>query len=858
MIPISLSMQGFLSYQEPVEIDFTSFDIACITGENGAGKSSILDGITWSLFGRARKHDESIINLDSSRAEVRFEFTYEGNQYRIIRSNPRGDTKFVELHIKSNQNPDDSGSKWHPLTERTLRETDQKIIDILRLDYESFINASFLLQGEADQFTQQNPSSRKRILSQILGLEIWEIYRKSAYQKRRNIESELDLLDGRISEILVELDQEQARKDHLKQLEMDLSQALASRKEAEKKLTELKSFQTSLKEQERLVDTVQEQVEKSRERIQGIHQKISEREKDHKSYQEVLTQGDIINQEFEDWQKAQAALTDWEKTAEKFREGESKRHNPLTRITTEEARLLQEQSDLQSKYKDLSSRLKKIPELNSQLLREKENIKTLEEKLELRDEKKTELDQARFEQAEAKAENPLLFQDMQELKNRIAELEKTDGALCPLCGQELTQKERESLIKTLQADGKDLGDRYRTNQSILKKSDQIVKDLQLQITEFSLLESNLRKLIQETDRLDNQLTHLENEEQTWNDGDQKRLEAIEEILDKESYAEEARKELRKINQDLKKIGYDAEEHDRIRNIVDQGSEIQKKKGVLDSAEAALKPLNRELTDLTKQLEEEQKDLKGLESDLLQSQQTLDTAKKEAPDTKQAEKDLLQQKENENIIQRELGAAQQKVSVLQTQKQRKTELEQERRDLTQRVKQYKQLESAFGKDGVPALLIEQALPNIEAKANQILDRLSSGNMSIRFLTQREYKDSSREDMRETLDIQITDQAGYRDYEMYSGGESFRINFAIRLALSHILAQRAGARLQTLVIDEGFGSQDEVGRQRLIEAINLIKDDFEKILVITHVEQIKEAFSTQLFVEKKPHGSQVTLV
>jgi exonuclease SbcC len=132
------------------------------------------------------------------------------------------------------------------------------------------------------------------------------------------------------------------------------------------------------------------------------------------------------------------------------------------------------------------------------------------------------------------------------------------------------------------------------------------------------------------------------------------------------------------------------------------------------------------------------------------------------------------------------------------------------------------------------------------------------MSIRFLTQRSYKDSNREDLKETLDIQIRDQSGFRDYEMYSGGEAFRINFAIRLALSHVLAQRAGARLQTLVVDEGFGSQDSVGRQRLIEAINLIRDDFEKILVITHVEQIKEAFSTQLFVEKTPLGSQVTLV
>lgn len=131
------------------------------------------------------------------------------------------------------------------------------------------------------------------------------------------------------------------------------------------------------------------------------------------------------------------------------------------------------------------------------------------------------------------------------------------------------------------------------------------------------------------------------------------------------------------------------------------------------------------------------------------------------------------------------------------------------------------------------------------------------MSIQFITQREYKDKKRTDLKETLDIQIQDRAGMRDYEMFSGGESFRINFAVRLALSHVLAQRAGARLQTLVIDEGFGSQDEVGRQRLTEAITVVKDDYKKILVITHIDALKDTFSTQLAVEKTPTGSAVSI-
>ncbi len=157
-----------------------------------------------------------------------------------------------------------------------------------------------------------------------------------------------------------------------------------------------------------------------------------------------------------------------------------------------------------------------------------------------------------------------------------------------------------------------------------------------------------------------------------------------------------------------------------------------------------------------------------------------------------------------------------------------------------------------------MLIEQALPEIESKANELLDRLSDGQMSIRFVTQAEYKDKKRDDLKETLDIQISDAAGMRDYEMYSGGEAFRVNFAIRLALSEVLAQRKGARLQTLVIDEGFGSQDVQGRQRLIEAINLVRNDFAKILVITHLDELKDAFPTRIEVEKTEHGSTVQVI
>jgi exonuclease SbcC len=817
-------MEGFLSYQEPVEIDFTGFDLACISGENGAGKSSILDAITWVLFGRARRHDESVINLNSKQAVVSLIFNYEGNQFRIIRTNPRGDTKRVELYLRENP-AENQESEWQPFTERTMRETDQKITEILRLDYESFINASFLLQGEADQFTQQNPSIRKRILSQILGLEVWEDYRKSAFQKRKKTEGEINRLDGRLSEIQAELEEEDQRKNQLLDLEKDLTRAQKTRKASEKQLADLQTALVSLEEQNKMVAALEKQADNLTDNINQAQKKIALREDEQKSYQTILKDKAQINQDYQAWQSARQSLADWEKVAEQFREKELKRQEPLLQIAAEKGRLLQELTNLESSYRDLDAELSRLPELSEQL---------------------------------NKKQGALLFQEMKDLKKRIRDLEAAEGALCPLCGQELSESDRIALIKTLQDEGKELGDRYRDNQETLKEAGQVVKYLQLKITELSLAENSLRVATQEADKIQNKITNLENQKMSWEKDQQQALLEITKILEKESYANDARAHLKSLNTELKKIGYDADEHDRVRELTNQGNRIQDQKASLDKAEATLKPLSREIKELSDQIIRDQKALESQRIELERSRQALKQGKESAPDTGSVENQLLVYKEQEKTLERAVGAAQQKVSVLETLKTRNIELETQRQEISNSIKQYKQLEEAFGKDGVPALLIEQALPNIEAKANQILDRLSGGTMSIRFLTQREFKDSGREDLKETLDIQIRDQAGFRDYELYSGGESFRINFAIRLALSHVLAQRAGARLQSLVIDEGFGSQDAVGRQRLIEAINLIQDDFEKILVITHIEQIKEAFSTQLLVEKTPRGSRVTLV
>ena len=223
--------------------------------------------------------------------------------------------------------------------------------------------------------------------------------------------------------------------------------------------------------------------------------------------------------------------------------------------------------------------------------------------------------------------------------------------------------------------------------------------------------------------------------------------------------------------------------------------------------------------------------------------------------RQSKKQFLSYVKRKITANRRVGAAKQKLDVLADLSVRRKQLTAERVIITRQIGRLRMLEKACGKDGVPGLLIERAIPEIEYHANELLGRLSAGNMQIIFDTQRQLK--SREGLAETFDIRIIDSAGERPYENYSGGEQFRVNFAIRLALSRLLARRAGARLQTLVIDEGFGSQDPEGRSRLVEAIHTIKDEFACLLIITHVDALRDAFDTRIEVSKQAVGSQITV-
>ncbi|MFH2002177.1 MAG: SMC family ATPase, partial [Planctomycetota bacterium] len=328
-----MQISGFLSYMDKVELDFTDFDLACISGANGAGKSSLLDAMTWVLFGEARRKDDAIINHRADSCEVVFDFDYENVRYRIQRIKPRDKSTILEFFIRSKD------GAWKPLTEATLRATEDRIRKSLRLDYETFTNASFFLQGKADQFAQQRPGDRKRILSGILGLEVWEQYKDETSRRRRGLETDLSVIDGILAEIDLELKEESARKARLTVLEKTYADRKALFEARKALLDQQRLIADRVAGERRQVEKQAAEIQRLQVELEKMNEDLRVRQEERFTYQHLVHNADQIEKEVQKWEKARKTLEEWDKVAANFHQYQSQRQVPLLKIEGERASL---------------------------------------------------------------------------------------------------------------------------------------------------------------------------------------------------------------------------------------------------------------------------------------------------------------------------------------------------------------------------------------------------------------------------------------------------------------------------------------------------------------------------------------
>ena len=311
-----------------------------------------------------------------------------------------------------------------------------------------------------------------------------------------------------------------------------------------------------------------------------------------------------------------------------------------------------------------------------------------------------------------------------------------------------------------------------------------------------------------------------------------------------------------LDKELEVLGYSHQLHQQLTKMKDDYSKYQLQYQELQLAEQQFPQLQQQYFHTCQNLKSKQESLCQLEEQKKHYQSDLANLPDRSVVLSNLKDNLKKQRQLLDHCLAEIGKLEQLDQQIKLYQNQLEELNDKQKKLEYHQKIHQELAISFGRNGIQTLVIETIIPQIELEANQILGQLTNYQFNLRFITQKSGKRSDK--FIDTLEIEIADHQGTRPYETYSGGEAFRINFAVRLALSRILAQRTGGTLQTLIIDEGFGSQDEVGCDRLVAAIEAVSQDFACILVITHIPKLKEAFSTLIEVSKTKNGSSVQLV
>ena len=835
-------------------LDFAGIHVACLTGENGAGKSALLDAITWAVWGRSRaKRDDELIHLGEDEMAVEFTFALGEQVYRVRRQRKggkRGSTLLdFQVHVPAT---DQEGGRWRSIAEGSIRATQAKIERILRLDYDTFVNSAFLRQGRADEFTVKTPAERKRVLGDILGLNRWAVYEERAKEQLRAIQAEAEVIELRLHEIESEL----ARRP---EYEAELQAALAAVAElgavsqaAQAAYQQVEMARAELRHVEAQVGELDARVAQAERELATLAEERTVRQKRLAEYQGLLAQAGEIETGYATYQRA----------VEQERELGAKLRQS---VELNERRLALEMQISEARHRLEAEReivVRRIAELEGRLpdhvlLAEHDDVQAqlvhLAQLSESREAARGDLARIAQEQAELRTRNEALWAEMGALKEKIMLLEQA-GAQCPLCGQSLTDEHRLRLLDQFQADGRTRGDAYRANQGLTKELAERARALEGQIAESDVLLRDLPALQRRGAALAERVEQGRQAAEALGTVQAERS-AVEQRMAAEDYALPVRSELAQVLAQAVQLGYDVEAHEAARQAVVEGQIFAERKARLSVAQTRVE---EEQAALRRLEEVEQRSRQQMEAERARRQELerkAEELRERLKDAPAVEARLQRVRGEEAAARQRLGASQQRLEACKALAQQRADKLQRRDALAARQSIYEELRTACGVQGVPAMIIEAAVPEIEVEANRLLARMTAGRMHVRFDTQRE---TLAGEIRETLEIKIADELGTREYSLYSGGEAFRVDFAIRIALSKILARRAGAQLQTLVIDEGFGTQDAQGRERLVEAINAIQDDFARVLVITHIDELKDAFPVRVEVTKTPDGSMVEVV
>jgi exonuclease SbcC len=847
LIPLRIILKNFRAISH-ADIDLSSVTLAAVCGKNGAGKSSTFTlAPIFALFGDKIKgiSTDDLVRRGTQEMAVTFEFEHQGSIYLVIRTRSTKGSGKSTLELQQQVN-----GKWESRSAEKIKDTEDVIRTLLNLDAETFTASSMILQGKANEFTAQTSGKRKDILQQILGLNIYDQLQAKARERASvlhlEIEKTKDQLLNLAEKLKVKPDKESLLIDY-DQMKVSLHASMESKE------LELQQQEGIIRQLLTKADRAAELAKQSLSYLEEItaltHEKTGHTAKLERAQKIINNEPDILSKSAEYLQvKEQIAVLE-------ARAPELERlQTEIESIETALSKVIQEQQPLVQRILDVEKLL-----ANRELLAAKEH----EYKESSADLAKTELIADQWDllekqladiRAKADAEatristtERLLEADIKTLQAKTAMLDDSNcidvtQAACHFLAdaqeakETLSEKKRvlaeidRSVLETYRADNlvletqqQSLGYDYAAHRALKNR----VEQLRIFAEQASQLQAKEELLVS----LREQQSHL--------------MVQQEELMGKQARLKVELASLQEVFAPLPVLRERVTKLYAWAALKDELAAAQETKKNVDERIAAI---NKEVQQKTGRRDEAELERSVILLDTIQ----IDNLHLQVSAIKS---ELNTLKDQQMALAGQIGGLTSDLAALEKDEQIQKQLTAEMEPKAKQWSRYQTLIRAFGKDGIPALIIENAVPELERIANDILSQMSKGKHYIRFETQRELK--SRDGITETLDIMIGDWTAERPYETFSGGEQLRIDYAIRFALAELLAQRAGSKVEWLTIDEGLGSQDGEHRGLVLEAIKSVADRFKKVLVITHIEEAQAVFDQLIHIQNDDESAEVNI-
>jgi exonuclease SbcC len=902
-----------------VDIDFENFlkdsTLFIITGSTGAGKSTILDIITCALYGRTPrlKNPDELMRRHTSESFCEVEFSVKGKIYRsswrIKRARERATGKIQNTKMEL------SNRDTREIISSKKSQVPKKVEAISGLNFDNFIQSVMLAQGSFDTFLKAKEADRSKLLEKITGTQIYadistEVFKLFSKSKKEieieeRVLNSIELLDNRLFEEKRRVLQEKQREKTLYDIERkSLDRMKNWIKRLETLSSEVEERENHLEKLSTRVNLLKEQLITQKSQYLSAKDEHIIEEKLFRIQTQKIKSARVIETQIEE---RRASLSELVMRIESIKEDEIRKIECFNKLN-------QESKQLKAHYEEINSRYNKIKENSNIEKRVREDLKRVEELLVIltnyRELKRNQIENKKKKE-KLLAEQNYIAKQIESIETIIEEIKKHIETL-------VEKRERELLIIKYEEDrAKLIGGQACFLCGSIEHHIEIHKKVDIDKTKSNIdkKEIELKKYYHRVKKLERASTKGESEIESIDLKLKKSSISIAKInssiaIEKLSISSLENK-LKNINRELSEIVKRREEREKLlklRDIADNKFRSQEKETIQKQRELdkilslkeqnistqnsyseKLKLLNERFQNLWrenieinlyekrinryfKEIENREKELREMFIKLQTEDRTLYQQQQSLLEELNRKRELLKELKRENLTQKSLDELNEELD----KNQKKIDKVQEeigsiKKELETQSKNYQKYQNKINR-----LKEKRESHRVLVKLNEMIGSrdgnkfakfaqgitlnqlITLANHHLQLLTNR-YELQRNSNATQLLEMEVIDSFQgdvVRPVNTLSGGESFIVSLALALGLSELASKNIS--IDSLFLDEGFGTLDEENLDIALNALTLLQNSGKMIGVISHVEALKERIPLQIKIIAKGDGSSYILM